>query len=190
VRAVFTARSAPPPADLLPWLLLALVVLAAAQVPPPDSQACPALLDRLRPTDTRLSAAVAQGCTRSPTFRARLLRIRELRGFVFVRWTPAEAIPRRAEAALLHLLRLLPDGERMVSVVCRRQPPGDRLIAVIGHEFQHVVELLESDAADPASIEALFRRLGRSRSDGTSREETDAALATEAAIRAELRQGR
>jgi hypothetical protein len=65
---------------------------------------------------------------------------------------------------------------------------GDQMIATIGHELQHVVEVIEDDAVrDEKSLVALYQRIGEQNSKAMpSRWETQAAQRAGLQVRKEL----
>jgi hypothetical protein len=81
-------------------------------------------------------------------------------------------------------------ANRILRVVVDPRARGDRLIGLIGHELQHAVEVLGTPAVTSSTHMYFFylregRRPGLS---GSSIFETDAAIETGHAIRAEVRQ--
>jgi hypothetical protein len=81
--------------------------------------------------------------------------------------------------------------ERHLRIRVDPQTSTNRLIAAIGHELWHALELVEEpEVTDAKSALAFFRRIGRSACGTASASgcETDAALETEAQILAELHQ--
>lgn len=123
-------------------LTLALATPAPQAEP---SKACGIEIPRaLRVLDCRLTAAVARGLPRSPTLRALLARIEELHGLVYV--TTAYEITRRNN----HRLRggtwnavSAAGPYRLVRVVVEQRYDDDGT-ALLAHELQHVIELLDS----------------------------------------------
>ena len=134
--------------------ITAFVLLAASlqSLPPPDVASASAL----RPADPALSGLFDRGLAESETFRDLVEAIARLKGVVYVTWT-AE-LPHRLGAALLHKVKVAPDGTRCVWIVVRRGSRSD-LVPVLGHELQHAVEVLSSTAVTSEEIEKLFRRL-------------------------------
>lgn len=92
----------------------------------------------------------------SPTFRDLVIQIGGLRSVVYIMWTPR--LPNRLGAAFLNRMTLAPDGTRYVWIVVRRSIRPD-LVSVLGHELQHALEVLSSDAVTSREIDSLFSRL-------------------------------
>ena len=78
---------------------------------------------------------------------------------------------------------------RYVEVVVDPRAPNNRLIATIGHELHHALEVLAVPGVlDPQRVVALYREIGNAQcfADGSTTCETDGALATEQLILREL----
>jgi hypothetical protein len=133
----------------------AVLVAAVLHSPTPPAQDRPPS-DALRPADSALSALVAEGMADSPTFRNLVSEIGERRGFVHINWVVR--LSSGLGAALLDRVSNGPDGTRRLFIVIRRGSRPD-LVAVLGHELQHALEVLSSTATTSTEIEALFRRL-------------------------------
>ena len=140
---------------MFPIAPAALLVAAVLHLPPPSTDDRTAS-DVLRPADAALSALVADGMADSLTFRNLVSEIQERRGIVYINWVVR--LPSGVRAALRHLVTNGPDGVRRLFIVIRRGSGSD-LVAVVGHELQHAVEVLSSSATTSTQIESLFRRL-------------------------------
>ena len=139
---------------------------------------CPAraiVPGHLRPQNCALAGAVVSGLERSPEFRRLVDRIAALNGAVFIQ--PGTLVQpeenRILMGALLHRSTVL-GGQRALFIIVRSDRGDDTLIT-LAHEFQHVVEVLESNASTEHEIDALFERIGAS-SGATSRETGQAVL--------------
>jgi hypothetical protein len=110
-------------------------------------------------------------------------RIEHLQGIVYV--ASSVKLPVTTQGALLHRLRLTSDGYRCLWIVVKRDRVSAYRIAVLAHELQHALEVLEDPAArDSAHIERVLRRL---RPDIVGQVfETDAALAVGDRVLSEL----
>jgi hypothetical protein len=76
-------------------------------------------------------------------------------------------------------------GQRYLRIRVRLDLVQPQLIALIGHELQHAVEIaFASSVVDAASMEGLYRRIGFAR--GTHRHETVGAQEAEDRILREL----
>ncbi len=144
-------------------------------------------LDRLRSPDRALLDLLRDGAERSGTLKALIERLEVLRGIVYV--TQTVALSKGLEGCLLH--RVWSSGEdRYLRVLVRWGLPKDYLIALVAHELQHAIEVLEAPGAhDSASIERLFERIGVHQRLGKGRAsyETRSALEVQDAVSAELK---
>jgi hypothetical protein len=129
----------------------------------PASHGCPdreRLPEHLRPQDCTLVQALLSGLSRSAEFRRLSDRIAELNGAVFIQpgtiVQPAEN--RILMGALLH--RMAQVGTRRALFIVVRSNRDDNTVITLAHEFQHVIEVLQSDATTESEIDALFRRIG------------------------------
>ncbi len=124
-----------------------------------------------------------EGCQGSATFRGLVRRIEELRGFVYV--TSTVKLPPSTMGVLQHRIQLTPDGSRCLWIVVKRDLLSIYRVGVLGHELQHVIEVLENpDVRSSDDIERLFRRQRRA-NDGQILE-TDGALAAGDRVVSEL----
>jgi hypothetical protein len=75
--------------------------------------------------------------------------------------------------------------QRFFKIVIHPEAPRADLIAILGHELQHAVEVSAApEICDAASLATYFRRIGRRI--GTSTFETDAAIYVGQQVRADL----
>jgi hypothetical protein len=102
----------------------------------------PAPVAQLRPTTPRLAALIEEATTRSPTFRNMVLSLETTDGMVFV---DEGRCTRGANACLTHRLTQA-GGYRLLFVVIDPRRRDLDLMASIGHELQHALEVL----ADPS----------------------------------------
>ena len=137
--------------------LLALALVTVAQ--PAMAQEVPMAGPRVRTTNAVISAAFALGIERSPTFRERLAEIEVTDGLVYVEEgtcgnnsVAACLVPRLVVAGPSRLLRIFVD---------LRKATGCRLVATIGHELQHAVEVLHDPSVRSGdAMYFLFARIG------------------------------
>jgi hypothetical protein len=138
---------------------------------------------RLRPQNARITAWLADGRARSPTLRALIARIDASDVLVYLDVLPAL---RPGVSAALTFMGDTPYG-RMVRVSIRPALSGREAMAMLAHELQHVVELLEHpEVRSEAAFEALFRRIGRPSTFAERHFDTEAALDTGDRVRHEL----
>jgi hypothetical protein len=144
--------------------------------PPPPSQ--------IRPSTCKLAQAVAAGMNRSPTFRELIDQVKALSGIVYI--NPGHdrqaGNMRPLAGALQH--RVIRAGTYRFLYITVMPDTEEHLAITIAHELQHAVEVLQSDAATEADIDALFARIGAAA--GAWISETTAAIEAERTVRREL----
>ena len=129
--------------------------------------------------------ALGFAISRSATLRQMVASLRERHAIVYVRWNPL--LPRLVQGAVLP--RVVVGGEaRYLWIDLRPDELSDRLIAVIAHEAQHVLEILDSGLEDSAAITLMYRRL--SGNAHTHRYDTLAALNAGRNVALELKSNR
>jgi hypothetical protein len=116
----------------------------------------------IRPMHATLETSLEHGLARSPSLRRLVERIELLKGIVYIEsaaWIHAGADLSRLSGATS--LNVVPAGDHRILRVKVEPRSDNRTIATIGHELQHVIEILESpEARDPISVEHLFARIG------------------------------
>ena len=139
---------------------------------------------RLRPQDARIKAAITEGMGRSATFKALVDRIESSDVIVYVAMNPT------IKSSLSGMLTWMTQagGFRYVRASISPDQTFDQLIATIGHELQHAVEVTEDAAVlDEKSLVALYRRIGvHNDAVAPARWETVAAQQTGSQVRREL----
>ena len=159
-------------------ILMALVGLSLTIHGTPAHQE-PAI-PRVRSENPLLSAAIVQGATRSTTFRRLIEAIDATDGLVYV----LEGRCGQGVRACLHMSLELSGKNRLLRILVNpRRAPGCELIASIGHELQHVVEVL-SNSRIRSSAE-LFSFFHRIRPENPGRFETAKAVETGVAVEKE-----
>ena len=157
-------------------------VVNYAEVAPQAGPAPPAGLAglRIRTNSPILRTLIRDASERSQTFRALVAAIDATDGLVYL----SVGTCGRLRACLLHRVTLA--GEyRVLNILVNLQPPSTDPTPAIGHEFQHVLEVLsDSTITTDERIVAFYRFHGR-RIRGVL--ETDAAIRVGDAVRAELR---
>ena len=126
---------------------------------------------RIRSHSARIKDAIAEGTARSATFRRLVETISAGDSIVYV----DEGECRHSVAACLLLSVTIAGSYRVLQIrVNLRKAPGCKLVELIGHEFQHVVEVLaERRVRNNSQIYHLFGRIGSS---GLGRFETEEAV--------------
>jgi hypothetical protein len=135
---------------------------------------------RVRSDSELISRAIVQGTERSPTFRRLIEAIDATDGLVYV----LEGECGLSVRACLHMTVELARPNRLLRVfVNPRRAPGCELIASIGHELQHVHEVLSNRAIrSTAALTSFFHRI---RPENPGRFETTKAIETGVAVEKE-----
>jgi hypothetical protein len=136
----------------------------------------------VRPVDSRVSHAIAEGLRRSSTF-ASLVRALD-RSDVIVYIETAHGMPSSLAGRML--IAGGPAGIRYLRIQIAAAPGGYELIALIGHELRHALEVADSPAVrDATSLMALYQAIGRP-GQGLHRYDTKEAQNTGRQVRTEL----
>jgi hypothetical protein len=139
---------------------------------------------RLRPQDSRLEQVLKEGARRSTTFKALVDRIEASNVIVYVAINPM--MKSNLSGMLTWMTRA--GDYRYVRASIRVDLTFDQMIATLGHELQHAVEVIEDESVvDEKSLVALYRRIGHQNSNVTpARWETAAAQQAGFRVRREL----
>jgi hypothetical protein len=163
------------------WLGPALLASALAASPGNDG-----LLSapgrRVRSTDPKVVQLLETGMHRSPTFANLVRSVSATDVIVYIE--RVRVLPRTLAGRLL----LLPaaGNQRYLRIQVRSDLPRPDLIALIGHELRHALEIAqEPTVRDNTSMISLFQRIGRSGTD-THSFDTTAAQTTGWRVRQEL----
>lgn len=106
---------------------------------------------------------IAEGCLKSPSFRALVARLEQSNVIVYVQ--PAWSL-RGVMAGMTELVGQQGDY-RYIRISIALRAARKQLIAMIGHELQHAAEIAGApDVVDAASLEAYYRRAGEPSVDG------------------------
>jgi hypothetical protein len=142
-------------------------------------------LVRLKPADPEMRRLIADGYQRSPSFRLLVDDLHRTDGLVVVQF--GMCAKGRFRSCVTHIGA--DRAGRSIRIKVDTRANDDRLIATIGHELHHAMEILrESDVATPEGTLALYRRIGtgdcaKGLSDAC---ETTAALDFESKVLSEL----
>jgi hypothetical protein len=152
-----------------------------------SNEKCPvaaAIPNQIRTASCEMTQAIAIGVSTSPTFRRLLERVAALRGIVYLTAKPiVQTEARRViNGTLQH--RVTVSGSYRLLYVTVTPYSGPRAIAIIAHELQHAIEVLESDATTDQAIVRLFERIGTRA--GAQTMETAAALDIQRTVMNEL----
>jgi hypothetical protein len=113
-------------------------------------------LPRVRPLDPSLTVIVATGSHRSNTFHALLHRLEAGDVVVYLQYGQ---LPSGLQGRLTFLTEAA--GLRYVMVEVARDLDAPRLIAIVGHELQHAVEVLEQpQIVSQATFASAYERSG------------------------------
>ena len=136
----------------------------------------------VRAADPAMSAVIADGMRRSGTFAHLVLALNKSDVIVYIetgRLLPTTIVGRM-------LLVAGPEGHRYLRIQVTGHPRSNDLIAIVGHELRHALEVAESpDVRDEASLIALYERIGHP-STGARHYDTAAAQDTGRQVKAEL----
>ena len=145
----------------------------------------------VRTDGVALANLVTEGREHSSTFRRLARQVEASDWIVFVQRGSCRAPG--VFACLLHRVGVFQGHRYLRIVIGEGVRAGDDLIATIGHELQHAVEVVsEPSLASSADIWRLYRRIGHVsiRMVGGEVFETDRAVRAAAAIHEELRSDR
>ena len=141
---------------------------------------------RVRSGNARLSALITEATDRSPTFKALLASIAETDGIVFVE----AGTCRRGVPACLTWQVTLAGSYRILFVLLDTRKPELDLMASMGHELQHALEILaDRSLRSTAAIHYFYMHLVSSESPPRT-VETAAAEATGNAVFREIQRSR
>jgi hypothetical protein len=139
---------------------LAILVLASVlAMAPLDARSTPdgSSIARIRPVQKEAARLLAEGLAHSPTFRRLVERLERSRVIVYIELRPDMPIHRGG--TLRFLARSTTDS--FLKIHLNRAFTGKTLIALLGHELQHAVEVAEAGGiASVGELRALYQRLG------------------------------
>jgi hypothetical protein len=163
------------------WTVLCTAALLASISVSPAA-ADPAM-PRLRPQSPRVTRWLADGVARSETFRALVARIE--RGDVIV-YLESQAALGRGLSACVTWMGSTPQVRYLRASV--RPDLGARdTLAMIAHELQHVVELIDHpDVLSERGLADLYQRIGHPTGRTGDQWDTTAALQTGDRVRTEI----
>jgi hypothetical protein len=141
--------------------LVTFAPLAAFAAQPEDAEPSRAILrsPRVRPYDGRAAQLLLEGLERSVTLRAIVDRLEQLEVIVYLEMQPAL---RKKLAGMLTFLTATASS-RYVRVSLNPEYPRDTLVATLGHELQHALEVAEAPSVvDAASLQAYYEKHGLS----------------------------
>ena len=145
-----------------------------------------ALLDspmrHVRTTDRQVQRLLRVGVTRSPTFASLVTHLNGTDVIVYIE--PVATLPTTLAGRLL--LMPLANQQRYLRIQIALLGSTDELVALIGHELRHAVEVADApDVRNESALVRLYERIG-TRSSTAHTYETDAARSTARVVRHEL----
>jgi hypothetical protein len=160
---------------VLVWFLGALPEALLAQTAP---------MPRVRSNDPTVAAAIGEATELSPTFSALMQRLQASDGIVYVE---RGRCGHGVRACLLSTITAAGDN-RVLRILIDERRRGDDLMAAIGHELQHAIEIVSDEGVQSGAD--IYFRYKSARRKSISRMltfETDAAIATGDRVRKELK---
>ena len=137
----------------------------------------------VRGVDKRMRQAVEEGLRRSGTFASLVLALDRTDVIVYIE--TAQGLPSHLSGRML--LAAGPEGLRYLRIQVAADPDVIELIALVGHELQHALEVANAPSVrDQKSLAALYEAIGHT---GTRVHYYDTAAAQDAGrrVRTELR---
>lgn len=139
-------------------------------------------LRHVRALDPQLEELLVQGVYRSPTLGYLLASLQQ--SDVIVQIVSSPSLPLSTPARLMLVPK--PRSVRFVRIEVRLEGSDDDLIATLGHELRHAVEIAEApEVRDDRALEKLYRRIGH-RDAGDRAFDTEAAHDAARQVRREL----
>jgi len=166
--------------SILPVLLSAALVVSPNT--PGKHVAFESTTRHVRTTDAYLLRLLRAGVDRSPTFAGLVSRLEASDVIVYIQ--PVSGLPTNLAGRLL--LLPLAGAQRYLRIQVTQGGSPNEMIALIGHELRHAVEVAEAgDVHDQESLTTLYQRIGE-RGRGEHLFDTLAAQAAGKRVRKEL----
>lgn len=155
-----------------------------APMTPAEVRAMMAAPDRhVRAADRGMADVIANGMRRSGTFAHLVLALNQSDVIVYIE--SGRVLPSSIVGRLL--LAAGPEGTRYLRIQVSGHPGSNDMIALVGHELRHALEVAESpDVHDQAGLIALYERIGHP-STGIHQYDTLAAQNAGRQVKAELK---
>lgn len=113
---------------------------------------------RVRPVDRRISQAIAEGLRRSATFARLVLALNRSDVIVYVETAPG--MPSTLAGRMM--MAAGRSQQRYLRIQITGAVRGNELIALLGHELQHALEVADSPTVrDERSLSALYETIGQ-----------------------------
>jgi hypothetical protein len=111
----------------------------------------------VRAVGSRMEGIIAEGLRRSGTFAQLVLALNSSDVIVYIE--SGRGLPSTLAGRML--LAAGPENQRYLRIQVNGQPRTNELIALVGHELRHAIEVAESpDVRDARSLVALYERIG------------------------------
>jgi hypothetical protein len=137
----------------------------------------------VRAVDSAMAGVLERGMRRSGTFAHLMLALNKSDVIVYIEC--GKVMPSSIVGRLL--LAAGPEGSRYLRIQVSGHPGSNDMIALVGHELRHALEVAESpEVRDEASLIALYERIGHP-STGSHQYDTLAAQDTGRQVKAELK---
>jgi len=131
-----------------------LIVVSFLTVASVRGGASDSTLTRIRSTEHAMSEIIRAGVARSPTFRHLVQTLERSDLIVYVE--PSNSV----DGGYLRFATVA-GRSRWVQVVVNPKRPINQILAMIGHELQHAIEISEAPSVvDEATMAGLYRRIG------------------------------
>jgi hypothetical protein len=141
----------------------------------------------VRSSESAVRDLLSDGYARSATFRALITEIESRSCIVYVE--TVVSLSQGMEGALLHTVSGAPEMP-ILRVALKASLSGDRAVAILAHELQHVVEATSRKLDGARSMTSLFNALEGHTASGASKFETEEARAVTDRVFDELRHSR
>ena len=151
-----------------------------------EARAVMAAPDRhVRAADRMMADVISSGLKRSGTFAHLVMALNKSDVIVYIE--AGRVLPSTVVGRLL--LAAGPEGTRYLRIQVSGHPGSADMIALVGHELRHALEVAESpDVRDEAGLIALYERIGHpSRAGGSHQYDTAAAQDAGRRVKAELK---
>jgi hypothetical protein len=166
-------------------LFVTLLLPAAANAKEGATSSTAGQFPRVRSGSAKLAALIDEATLRSATFKSLIASVEATDGIVFVE----EGKCPLGVPACLRWQITLTGGYRILFVTIQPRRADAELMASIGHELRHALEVFENPAVRSHAAMHFFYQNGPTK--GTPRAiETAAAVAAEQAVLTEVRQSR
>jgi hypothetical protein len=156
-------------------VVLAVIIVCSAAG---ERAASAADVSRVRSSDTAILGLLHEGAERSATFSTLVATVEHSNGIVYVEY--GYCAFGHLNACVLPLIAS-PHGDRYLRILVtpdKNRRSHDQLLALIAHELRHALEVFDApEVVDVETMNALYRRIGRPETGGSSGYETSAARA-------------